>query len=162
MRVSFGLPTGMEGMMYPAPFASAQDIVELAQFAEKLGYHSVWGNDHMTTQRYVREEFSEAPRFWEVLITLSTIAAKTTTLKLATGVLVPAMRRDIVVLAKQVATLDHLSQGRFLLGMGVGAYREEFEALQPSWKVHRGDLLEETVQALQLLFSESPASWRGA
>ncbi len=161
MRVSFGLPTGMEGMMYPVPFASAQQIVELAQFAETLGYHSVWGNDHMTTQRYVREEFEDPPRFWEVLVTLSYIAAETTTLGLATGVLVPAMRRDIVVLAKQVATLDHVSQGRFFLGLGVGAYREEFEALQPTWKVHRGDLLEESVRALRFLFSESPASWHG-
>lgn len=161
MRISFGLPTGMEGMMYPVPFASVQEIVELAKFAETLGYHSVWGNDHMTTQQYVREEFSTSPRFWEVLITLSYVAAETSTLKLATGVLVPAMRRDIVVLAKQVATLDHLSQGRLLLGLGVGAYREEFEALNPHWKVHRGDLLEETVQALQRLFGDSPASWHG-
>ena len=162
MRVSFGLPTGMEGMMYPVPFASVQEIVELAQFAEALGYHSVWGNDHMTTQHYVREEFEQSPRFWEVLITLSYIAAETTTLGLAIGVLVPAMRRDIVVVAKQVATLDHFSNGRVLLGMGVGAYREEFEALNPGWKVHRGDLLEESVQALQRLFSQSPASWEGA
>lgn len=162
MRVSFGLPTGMEGMMYPVPFASVEQIVDLAKFAETLGYHSVWGNDHMTTQRYVREEFEDAPRFWEVLVTLSYIAAETTTLGLATGVLVPAMRRDIVVLAKQVATLDHVSRGRLLLGLGVGAYREEFEALHPTWKVHRGDLLEESVRALRFLFSESPASWHGA
>ncbi len=72
------------------------------------------------------------------------------------------MRRDIVVLAKQIATLDHLSNGRLLLGMGVGAYREEFEALNPDWQVHRGDLLEETVQALRRLFAESPATWQGA
>ncbi len=161
MRVSFGLPTGMEGMMYPVPFASVHDIVELAQFAEALGYHSVWGNDHMTTQRYVREEFEQSPRFWEVFITLSYIAAQTTSLGLATGVLVPAMRRDIVVVAKQAATLDHFSNGRLLLGMGVGAYREEFEALNPDWNVHRGDLLEESVQALRRLFEQSPASWEG-
>ena len=161
MRVSFGLPTGMEGMMYPVPFATAEEIVELGKFAEELGYHSVWGNDHMTTQQYVREEFDRPPRFWEVLITLSYIAAETSTLGLATGVLIPAMRRDIVVLAKQVATLDHFSGGRVLLGMGVGAYREEFEALQPEWKVHRGDLLEESVQALRSLFQERTASWDG-
>lgn len=161
MRVSFGLPTGMEGMMYPVPFATAGEIVELGRYAEELGYHSVWGNDHMTTQRYVREEFDQPPRFWEVLITLSYIAAETSTLGLATGVLVPAMRRDIVVVAKQVATLDHISGGRVLLGMGVGAYREEFEALHPEWKVHRGDLLEESVQALRQLFRERAASWHG-
>ena len=61
MRVSFGLPTCMEGMMYPVPFATADQIVELAIHAEKLGYHSVWGNDHMTTQQYVRKEFDTPP-----------------------------------------------------------------------------------------------------
>ncbi len=161
MRISFGLPTGMEGMMYPVPFATVHEVVELAIYAEKLGYHSVWGNDHMTTQQYVREDFEHSPRFWEVLTTLSYIAAETTTLGLGTGVMVPAMRRDIVVAAKQIATLDHLSRGRALIGLGVGAYREEFEALHPTWPVHRGRLLEEFVQALQLLFTDSPASWDG-
>jgi probable F420-dependent oxidoreductase len=161
MRVSFGLPTCMEGMMYPVPFVSAEQIVELAQFAEALGYHSVWGNDHMTTQRYVRAEFDNPPNFWEILITLANVAARTTTLHIATGVLVPAMRRDIVVVAKQLSTLDHFSQGRLLVGMGVGAYREEFEALNPDWQVHRGNLLEESVQALQQLFSQRHVSWQG-
>jgi len=151
----------MEGMMYPVPFASPDQIVELAKYAEKLGFHSVWGNDHMTTQHYVRNEFETPPNFWEVMITLSYIAAETTTLKLATGVLIPAMRRDIVVVAKQLATLDQFSKGRLLVGMGVGAYREEFEALQPNYKVHRGDLVEESIQALQTLFTERNASWKG-
>jgi probable F420-dependent oxidoreductase len=151
----------MEGMMYPVPFATAAQLVELAQHAENLGYHSVWGNDHMTTQRYVREEFSNPPNFWEILVTLAYVAAETTSLRIATGVLIPAMRQDIVVLAKQLATLDHLSGGRLLVGLGVGAYREEFEALQPGRTVHRGDLLEECVQALQALFDHRTASWEG-
>lgn len=161
MRFSYGLPTCMEGMMYPVPFATPKQIVELAQHAEELGYHSVWGNDHMTTQRYVREEYEKPPNFWEILITLSYIAAKTTKLGLATGVLIPAMRRDIVVVAKQLATLDHFSGGRLHVGLGIGAYREEFEALQPNWQVVRGDLLEESIQALQMLFTHRTASWNG-
>jgi probable F420-dependent oxidoreductase len=162
MRVSLGLPTCMEGMMYPVPFISPDQLVEVARLAEKLGYHSVWGNDHMTTQRYVRAEFNQPPNFWEVLITLSFIAAETTSLRVATGVLVPAMRRDMVVVAKQLATLDQFSQGRLLVGMGVGAYREEFEALNPEWRVKRGDLLEESIQALRTLFTQRSASWQGA
>ena len=161
MRISFGLPTCMEGMMYPVPFASSHQIVDLARHAESLGYHSVWGNDHMTTQQYVRKEFFDPPRFWEILITLAYVAAETTTLRVASGVLVPAMRQDIVVLAKQLATLDHLSQGRLMVGLGVGAYREEFEALQPVRKVHRGELLEESVQALRALFEQRVSSWDG-
>ena len=161
MRFSVGLPTCMEGMMYPVPFASPDQLIDIAQYAEKLGYDSVWGNDHMTTQRYVREEFATPPNFWEILITLATIAANTKSIKVATGVLVPAMRRDIVVMAKQLATLDQFSGGRLRVGMGVGAYREEFEALNPGRDVQRGDILEESIQALRLLFSERVADWNG-
>ena len=147
--------------MYPVPFAKAEELIQIAKLAEELGYYAVMGNDHMTTQTYVREEFKTPPNFWEVLVTLSAIAAETTTLRLATGVLVPAMRRDIVVLAKQIATLDHFSGGRVFLGMGIGAYREEFNALHPNWKVHRGNLLEECIQSLRVLFTERNASWQG-
>ena len=161
IRFSVGLPTGMEGLMYPVPFATPAQIVEIAQYAEYLGYDSVWGNDHMTTQAYVRSEFSEPTNYWEVLTTLALIASKTQRLKLGTGILVPAMRRDIVVLAKQIATLDHFSQGRLTIGMGVGAYREEFEALHPNFKAHRGKLMVEAIQALRLLFEKRTATFEG-
>ena len=161
MIVSAGLPTCMEGMMYPVPFASVEDVVSIAKTAEKFGYHSVWGNDHMTTQRYVREGFPKPPNFWEPLITYSFLAAETTTLRFGTGMLVTPMRRDIVVTAKQIATLDQFSKGRFILGVGVGAYREEFEALNPGWEVHRGEMVEEGLQAFRVLFSQRSASHNG-
>ena len=50
MRVSVAIPTCMEGMIYPYPI-TPEHLVDVAQQAEALGYHSVWGNDHMTTQR---------------------------------------------------------------------------------------------------------------
>jgi probable F420-dependent oxidoreductase len=161
LKISAGLPTGMEGLTYPIPFSSPETLIQIAQHAEKLGYHSVWGNDHMTTQHYVREEFPVPPRFWEPLMTYAFIAAATTTLRMGTGILVLPMRRDIVVLAKQIATLDHFSGGRFELGVGVGAYKEEFDALRPEGGAHRGDMVEEGVKALQLLFKERSASFEG-
>ncbi|HZB92713.1 MAG TPA: TIGR03619 family F420-dependent LLM class oxidoreductase [Stellaceae bacterium] len=159
--VSAGLPTGMEGLTYPIPFSDPETVIRIAQHAERLGYHSVWGNDHMTTQHYVRAEFPVPPRFWEPLVTYAFIAANTTKLRLGTGILVLPMRRDIVVTAKQIATLDHFSGGRIEIGVGVGAYREEFEALWPDAKVHRGDMVEEGVKALELLFRERTASFEG-
>src|SRR5580692_10163349 len=158
---SVGFPTGMEGLTYPIPFSEPEALIRIAQHAEALGYHSVWGNDHMTTQHYVRAEFPTPPRFWEPLVTYAFLAAHTKKLKFGTGVLVLPMRRDIVVTAKQIATLDHLSDGRVEIGVGVGAYREEFEALWPDAKVHRGDMVEEGVKALQLLFAERVASFDG-
>ncbi len=161
MLCSVGLPTCMEGMMYPVPFSTPDQVVEIGVLAEKLGYHSVWGNDHMTTQKYVRERFSQPPNFWEPLITYSFIAARTKTLQFGTGMLVLPMRRDIVVTAKQIATLDQFSKGRLIIGLGVGAYREEFEAIHPDWRVNRGEMVEEGAQALKVLFTERTASWQG-
>ena len=94
MKANFGLgiATGSEGLMYPIPYSSARDVVDLSIYAEKLGFHSVWGNDHITTQNYVREEFPQPPRYYAPLLVLSAIAERTTTLKMATALLVLPFR----------------------------------------------------------------------
>jgi len=149
-------------MMYPVPFAKPSDILPTALLCEALGFDSVWGNDHMTTQRYVQQEFAEAPNFFEPLITFSYCAAQTTRLRFATGIIVLPMR-NMPVLAKQVATLDQLSGGRLILGVGAGAYREEYEALFPDARgVRRGTIVDEGMQALRLLFTERKATFRGS
>ena len=51
LRFGVHIPTCIEGMMYPVPFAKPADILPTALLAERLGFDSVWGNDHMTTQR---------------------------------------------------------------------------------------------------------------
>ncbi len=161
MRVSAGLPTGMEGLTYPIPFSEPSAVIRIAQHAENLGYHSVWGNDHMTTQNYVRSEFPTPPRFWEPLVTYAFVAAETSTLRLGTGILVLPMRQDIVVTAKQITTLDHFSGGRLEVGVGIGAYREEFLALQPNASLPRGKIIDEGITALKLLFEERVADFDG-
>jgi probable F420-dependent oxidoreductase len=163
MPVRFGvhIPTCIEGMMYPVPFAKPSDILPTALLCERLGYDSVWGNDHMTTQRYVQREFPQPPNFYEPLITFTYVAARTTRLRLATGIIVLPMRH-MAVLAKQVATLDQLCGGRVILGVGTGAYREEYEALFPDARdVHRGTMVDEGMRALRLLFTERKATFRG-
>lgn len=147
--------------MYPVPFARPKDLIALGVAAERLGYHSVWGNDHMTTQQYVREKFPHPPNFWEILITFACLVAHTENLKFGTGMLITPMRRDIVVLAKQIATLDMFSKGRLILGVGVGAYREEFESLNPDLSAHRGQMVEESLEAFNVLFHERVASFAG-
>jgi len=147
--------------MYPVPFAQPKDLIALGVAAERLGYHSVWGNDHMSTQQYVRDRFPHPPNFWEILITLACLIGHTKNLKFGTGMLVTPMRRDIVVLAKQIATLDMFSQGRLILGVGVGAYREEFESLNPDFSAHRGQMVEESLKAFNALFNQRVASFDG-
>lgn len=160
MRFGLGVPTGTEGLMYPVPYADPEQAVRLAVEAERLGFDSVWGNDHVTTQRYVRAEFEQPPRYYDPYLYLSYVAGQTTTLELGTAITVFAFRNP-VVLAKQVATLDQLSGGRFKLGVGIGAYREEAEAMWPGARIHRGRQAEEYTRALQLLFTERRASFEG-
>lgn len=160
MRFGLGVPTGTEGLMYPVPFADPDQAVRLAIEAERLGFDGVWGNDHVTTQQYVRAEFDSPPRFYDPYLYLAYVAAETSTLRLATAVTVFAFRNP-VVLAKQAATLDQLSGGRFILGVGIGAYREEAEAMWPGMDIHRGRQAEEYLQALELLFTQRRATFDG-
>ena len=158
-----GIATGTEGLMYPIPYSSAREIVDLSVYAEKLGFHSVWGNDHISTQHYVQEEFGQPPRYYAPLLVLTAIAERTTTLKLATALLVIPFRNP-AVMAKELVTLDHLSDGRLILGVGLGAYREEFEAefgAKASGMI-RGDMLDESIMIMNKLFKESRVTYEGA
>jgi probable F420-dependent oxidoreductase len=161
MKFGVGLPTCTEGMMYPVPFAAPDDLARVAVEAEHLGYYAVMGNDHLTTQRYVREVYPDPPNFYEPLVTSAYCAARTERIRYMTGVIVMPVHEP-VMLAKQAATLDQLSGGRLMLGIGVGAYREEFEAVRPAARsAVRGEMVEEGMRALRLLFTERRASFAG-
>lgn len=160
MRFGLGVPTGTEGMMYPVPYADIDQAVGLAVLAERLGFDSVWGNDHINTQAYVRAEFKDPPNFFDPWLYLSYVAAVTSTLRLATCITVLPFRHP-VVLAKQAATLDQLSHGRLTMGVGIGAYRQEFTSLWPGSTLNRGQHAGEALQALHLLFDQRRASYSG-
>lgn len=161
MRFSVQLPTCTEGLVNPVPFVRPGDFVRLAQVAERVGYDGVWGNDHVTPAPYVREHWPDPPAFYEVLVTLATVGAHTRRLHLGTAVIVVPLR-DPVLLARQVATLDQLTGGRLILGLGIGAYREEFLAQSPRLaEARRGDILDEGIEALRLLLTERRASYAG-
>ena len=157
MKFGVDVPTCLGGMAYPIPFATADDVIRIAMQAEQLGYHEVAGSDHLSTQRFVREAWPTPPDYFEPLMMLATIAAKTSVVRLATGILVLPMR-DPVLLAKQVATLDHISGGRLTLAVAIGGYRDEFEGLAPDLAdASRTELMAESIDALRVLF-ERPRS----
>ncbi|WP_405071386.1 LLM class flavin-dependent oxidoreductase [Kribbella sp. NBC_01510] len=161
--LKFGVetPTCLAGMMYPTPFATAQDVIRVALEAEQLGYYDVGGNDHLSTMRFIREAWTEPPDFYEPLITLSNIAARTSVIRLTTGILVLPMR-DPVLLAKQVATLDQLSNGRVILGVAVGGYRDEFEGVVPDLAdASRAVVAAEGIEALRGLWNDRRFSYAG-
>jgi probable F420-dependent oxidoreductase len=161
MKFGIGLVTGYEGLVYPIPFGTPKQLVEMVKRAEELGYDSVWPNDHMTVQKYVAAKEKVSPNFYESLVTLSAAAGVTERIHLCTG-LIPLPYREPILLAKQAATLDQISGGRFVLGVGLGAYREEFNGVHPQWTdVPRAKIVEEVLDCLKLLFEEDIASFKG-
>ncbi|MFL6078238.1 MAG: LLM class flavin-dependent oxidoreductase [Mycobacteriales bacterium] len=161
MRFGIELPTCTSGMMHPVPFADVHQVVDLAIEAEQLGYHDAAGNDHLSTMNYIRAAWDEPPDFFEPLVVLSHVAAKTSVLRLTTGIMVMTLR-DPILLAKQVATLDHLSDGRVSLGVAVGGYRDEFEAVVPALRhANRADLTRERIAALRVLWEQRHSSYHG-
>lgn len=101
-----------------------EQIATLATQAEELGYGGVWLPDHLLPPA----DYGAPPGYggvYEPLVTLAYIAARTSRVRLGTSVLLLSLRNPFAV-AKQVATLDRLSQGRFTLGVGIGWDAEEF------------------------------------
>jgi probable F420-dependent oxidoreductase len=118
--------------------ADGDKLVEVAQKAEQLGYHSLWISDHLIFPRQLQSRYPyssdgrmpldpQTPRL-ESLLALTYVAAQTHSIKLGPSVLIVPYREP-VLLAKQVASLDVLSKGRFIFGVGVGWMREEFAAV---------------------------------
>lgn len=162
INFGIGIPTGTEGLMYPIPFAKARDNIRLSRKAEEFGFDSVWGNDHVSTQHYVRDEFPAPPNYYAPLLVLAAIAENTKKIKVATALLVFPFRHP-VVMAKELATLDQLTNGRIIIGAGIGAYREEFEAMngEKSKKVNRGRYLDESLEVVQKIFKEDVVTYKG-
>jgi probable F420-dependent oxidoreductase len=161
LKFGLGFPTCREGTAYPVPFVRPEDFPRLARRAEDLGFYSLWGNDHLTTPFAIRATQDAPPNFYEPLLTYASLAHVTQRIRFLVGVLV-LPEREIILLAKQLATLDQLTNGRVMLGVGIGGYREEFEAVHPDLKnVNRGRMMEEGVEALRLLFTERRASFAG-
>src|SRR5229473_280313 len=102
-----------------------ESMIAIVETAEELGYSSLWTNDHILIPTNRPEPFGNV---LETFTTLSYLAARTETIRLATGILV-LPQRDPVLVAKQAATLHHLSGGRLTLGLGVGYIAEEYAYL---------------------------------
>src|SRR3984885_7098630 len=93
--------------------------------AEALGFSDVWVSEHIIVPR---KQFPRSPLFYDPVVTLSWVAAVTERVRLGTSVLVLPMRHPLP-LAKELATLHNLSDGRLILGAGVGWLEPEFAAL---------------------------------
>ncbi|NDU79172.1 LLM class flavin-dependent oxidoreductase, partial [Actinomadura sp. DSM 109109] len=116
------------------PFATPDGAAAMAGAAEQAGFDSLWTVEHVVVPKQYASVYPYAPNgkmpgaesfdIPDPLIWLAWVAARTTTLRLATGILILPQRNPLVV-AKEVATLDQLSGGRVILGVGIGWLEEE-------------------------------------
>ncbi len=144
------------------------EVMQIAQRAEALGFDSLWVPEHPMIPVHIPTPFPNSPdgrvpewyAHWpDPFVALTAVATVTSRLKLATGIcLVP--EREPLVTAKVVASLDVLSHGRVLLGVGGGALREETEILGTPFG-RRWQRLREHVEAMKALWTQEEASYQG-
>ena len=151
-------------VMFPTEYSIAPD--ELARALEERGFESVWFPEHTHIPASRKSPWpggGELPRdYWSAydpFIALMAAAGATKRLKLGTGICL-VIERDPIVTAKEVATLDRLSGGRVLFGIGGGWNAEEMENHGTAWK-SRWRLLRERVLAMKAIWTEREASYQG-
>ena len=150
-------------------FAQPEGAVAIGQAAEEAGFESLWTVEHIVVpagyeSQYPYSDTGRMPGAEDVpipdpLVWLTYVAAVTTTIRLATGVLILAERNPVVT-AKEVATLDSFSGGRVTLGVGAGWLKEEFEAIGVPFE-RRGQRLDEHIEAMRALWTEDKATYSG-
>jgi probable F420-dependent oxidoreductase len=140
------------------PCATQAGAERIGRLAEELGYESLWAGEHVLVPSPQVPPSPLAPRhpILDPLVGLAFLAAVTHRVKLGTGIIILPQRQP-GVLAKQVASLDVLSNGRFIFGVGVGYLEPELRALGASLE-DRGPRSDEYLDAMQELWrSEAPA-----
>ena len=151
------------------PFTDPGPAADLVVAAEDAGFESVWTVEHVIWPHdydsvYPYHPTGKMPGTPEVpipdpLIWLTWVAARTSRIRLGTGVMILPLRNPLV-LAKELATLDHLSGGRMELGIGVGWLEEEFDAVGVPFS-GRGRRSDEIIDSMRRLWADGSASFDG-
>ncbi|WP_369170111.1 LLM class F420-dependent oxidoreductase [Streptomyces sp. R28] len=149
-RLAYGiqLPVQSQSTIYAEPWeasAGPDDLLAVARTADHAGFAYLASCDHVAIPRRLASAMSTV--WYDPVATLSFLAAATERVRLLSHVAVVGLRHPLAT-AKQYATLDHLSGGRLILGVGAGHVREEFEALGADFE-RRGPVLDECVDALR-------------
>src|SRR6185503_11198769 len=150
--------------IFPTDYAMRVD--ELARAVEERGYESLWFPEHTHIPVSRRSPWPGGPtlprEYWQthdLFVALATAAAVTTRLKVASGICL-LVERDPITTAKEVASLDHLSGGRVIFGIGAGWNAEEMENHGTVFRT-RWRLLRERVLAMKKIWTEDEPSFEG-
>ncbi len=135
----------------------ARQMLATGPLAERLGFDSVWVMDHLFHAGFVTDRLGTRP-YYHPMAVLSHLSATTSTITLGTSVMVLPYHNP-VELAKYFATLDHMSGGRVVLGVGAGALTPEFEALGLSMR-DRATLTDESIRVMQELWTHGQPTFQ--
>ena len=162
MKFDLWMPTA-------SPMTTAGLLDAVAEGAEERGIGTIWVGEHVVLfgeydSQYPYADDGRIPAppgsgLLEPMVTLTYLAARTTTVRLGTAMLLLPQRNPVYT-AKEVSTLDWLSGGRVDLGIGVGWLKEEFDALNVPWE-HRGRRTDEYLQVLRTLWLDETSSFHG-
>ncbi len=137
--------------------AGVEDIGRVAEVADRLGYH------HMTCSEHIGMPSSEAgrrgARYWDPLATFGYVAARTKQIRFATMTLVLGYHHPLAIV-KRYGTLDHVSAGRVILGVGVGSLKEEFDLLGAPFD-DRGARGDDALKALRAALPSNEPVYQG-
>src|SRR4051812_6907729 len=136
--------------------AGSDSITRAAQHAEELGFADIWVSDHIVQPA---EQTYPSPHLFDPLVTLTWGAAATTRVGLGTSVLVVPMHNPLE-LANSLASIDALSNGRVIAGVGVGWSAPEYKALGYTFE-DRGRRLDETIDLLRAAWRDDPVTFHG-
>jgi probable F420-dependent oxidoreductase len=151
-------------------YADPAQAVALMQAAEAAGFESAWTVEHTVIPRGYQSAYPYTSDgrlpggegdflLPDPLIWMAYVASATSRIKLATGILILPQHNPVIV-AKQVATLDHMSNGRILFGIGVGWLKEEFNAIGATFE-NRGRRTDEYIAAMRELWSADVPNFTG-
>ncbi|SPM31909.1 LLM class F420-dependent oxidoreductase [Mycobacterium terramassiliense] len=137
--------------------ASIDDLAQIAEAADRLGYHHLTCSEHIALP--AAEQQRRGARYWDPLATLGYLAARTRRIGLATNVLVLGYHHPLEI-AKRYGTLDKVSNGRLIVGVGVGSLKEEFDLLGVPFD-DRGARGDDALRALRASLSVPEPSYHG-
>ena len=157
MKLGFRLP-------HFGPAASREVILSAAEIAEPDGWHSLWASDRVAVPARRPGELDfldDYMQTYESLITLTFVGSRTRNIRLGTSAIV-LPQRQLMLFARQSASLDALCEGRLIVGVTAGWAEAEFEAAGAGERFGvRGQFLDEAIPALRSLWSSSPSEFHG-
>src|SRR6266511_3786856 len=152
------------------PLARPDVLVKLAEKVEALRYSSIFVTDHVVIPTVYDSKYPYSPSrkpagdwsrgYLEPLALMSFLAGVTSRIRLGTSVLVVPYRNPVGT-AKMLATLDVMSGGRIILGVGVGWLEEEFQALASPPYAERGRVTDEYLRLMRQCWTREPVKWKG-